>query len=83
MEVVSIKCHLVSSPFKGTKIYGQQNNLKTVAIIESKTENAVGYGEAYVGIYVPEITKLITEYLGKEFVNINVDDAIKKISSFY
>jgi L-alanine-DL-glutamate epimerase-like enolase superfamily enzyme len=82
MELLSIKCHLVSSPYKGTKIHGQKNNLKTVAIIESKTEADVGYGEAYVGIYVPEITKLITEYLEKEFININVDEAIKKIKCF-
>lgn len=82
MEILSIKCRLISSPFKGTKIHGQTHNLKTVAIIESKTEHHVGYGEAYVGIYIPEVTKLITESLEKYFINIEIEDAIKKINSF-
>ena len=82
MKILSVRCRLISSPVKGTKIHGQSKNLKTVAIIEAKTKSYTGYGEAYVGIYIPEITYKIIQSLEIEFINLDIEEAIHKIANF-
>ena len=80
MKIESITCHLLSSSYSGTKIHGQSGGLKTIAIIESQSEGHSGLGEAYVGIYVPEITKSIVDSISPLIKGLELDEALDFVS---
>ena len=82
MEIKEINCHLLSSPIRGAKIHGQSQGVKTIAIIEAKAEGFSGLGEAYVGIYIPELTSKIVNQISLSFIGKDVSESINLIKEF-
>ena len=82
MELSELNCHLLSSPMRGPKIHGQSQDLKTIALIEVISENHFGLGEAYVGIYIPELTSKIVNDIASYFIGKDIESSIDKIRSF-
>ena len=82
MEIKEINCHLLSSPFRGAKLHGQSQGVKTIAIIEAKTEKISGLGEAYVGIYIPELTSKIVSQISSSLIGQDVNESISRIRDF-
>ena len=82
MEVSELNCHLLSSPTRGSKIHGQSKGLKTVAIIEVKSGEFVGLGEAYVGIYIPELTLKIVNHISSNIIGMDIETSMEKIRTF-
>ena len=82
MRIDNIECHILSSPYRGTKIHGQKIDLKSIAIIEVSFENISGYGEAYVGIYIPSQTKKIVDELSSYFIGKDINSIENIFSNF-
>ena len=82
MRIDNIECHILSTPFRGTKIHGQKIDLKSIAIIEVSFENISGYGEAYVGIYIPSQTKKIVEELSSYFIGKDINSIENMFNNF-
>tara|TARA_B100001027_G_scaffold216183_1_gene191810 strand:+ start:1706 stop:2833 length:1128 start_codon:yes stop_codon:yes gene_type:complete len=82
MEVSELNCHILSSPTRGSKIHGQSKGLKTVAIIEVRSEEFVGLGEAYVGIYIPELTLKIVNHISSNIIGMDIETSMEKIRTF-
>ena len=63
MKIKEIECHNFSSSFASKKSFGTAHGLKNISLIIVKTECGLkGIGEAYAGIYVPElISPIINE----------------------
>ena len=82
MRIDNIECHILSSPYRGTKIHGQKIDLKSIAIIEVSFENISGYGEAYVGIYIPSQTKKIVADLSSYFIGKDINSIENMFNNF-
>tara|TARA_B100000886_G_scaffold339732_1_gene306088 strand:+ start:1612 stop:2751 length:1140 start_codon:yes stop_codon:yes gene_type:complete len=68
--IKSLKPILVSSNYGDGKVLGQPLGVKTIGLVEVELNNGLkGYGEAYVGIYVPELFKDVVNFYASRLEN--------------
>ena len=79
MKIKEIECHNFSSSFASKKSFGTAHGLKNISLIIVKTECGLkGIGEAYAGIYVPELISPIINEIKQLLIGKNPEEIIKK-----
>jgi L-alanine-DL-glutamate epimerase-like enolase superfamily enzyme len=79
MIIESIECHLLSSKYGDGNTLGQPLGVKTIAILELRTKCGIsGFGEAYAGIYTPDLVNTITNDIAKKFIGIKIKDILEE-----
>jgi L-alanine-DL-glutamate epimerase-like enolase superfamily enzyme len=72
--IEQVSCINLSSPYGNGNIFGQPSGYKTVSVIEVVSDGTKGYGEAYPGVYAPELVKNYVDFIAKELVGLPVSD---------
>ena len=79
MKIKNIELKSFSSSFGRTKSLGSSKSLKIISLVKVITDNKeIGYGEIYLGIYVPpELIKSILDIIKKFLLNKNISKLIE------
>ena len=68
--IKSIDPLLLSSNYGDGNVLGQPLGVKTLGIVRIELNSGhIGFGESYIGIYVPELFREIVNYYGKILIN--------------
>ena len=78
-KITKIEGFALSSEYGDGKVFGQPKGKKSIGFIEVTSESGIkGFGEAYCGIYSPELMNPIVEFLSKYIVG----KSLKELSFF-
>ena len=84
MKIIDINGYALSSKYGDGNNFGQPLGVKSIGIIEIKTDNdIIGFGETYSGVYVPELIKPVIEFIKPNIIGlnpINIEEVINKIN---
>tara|TARA_B100001146_G_C16194795_1_gene441062 strand:- start:2047 stop:3186 length:1140 start_codon:yes stop_codon:yes gene_type:complete len=74
-KITKIEGFALSSEYGDGKVFGQPKGKKSIGFIEVTSESgAKGFGEAYCGIYSPELIKPIVKFLSNYIIGKTLDD---------
>ena len=72
MKITNVDGYCLSSPYGDGKVFGQPLGVKSIGIVEVKTDDGlVGIGETYSGVYVPELIKPTVKLIESLIVGMN------------
>ena len=72
MKITKIVGFSLSSPYGDGKVLGQPLGVKSVGFVEVHTDSGlVGLGEAYAGVYVPELIESVANFIGSRLIGLN------------
>ena len=78
-KITKIEGFALSSEYGDGKVFGQPKGKKSIGFIEVTSESGIkGFGEAYCGIYSPELMNPIVKFLSKYIVG----KSLKELSFF-
>ncbi len=84
ISIKSIKPLLFSSDYGDGKVLGQPLGVKTIGLVEVELDNNLkGYGEAYVGIYLPELFMEVVNFYSSKLRNYKFKNPIEIYNELY
>jgi len=74
-KIAKVEGFALSSQYGDGKVFGQPKGKKSIGFIEITSESGVkGFGEAYCGIYSPELMKPIVDFLSSYLVGKSLNN---------
>ena len=84
MKITNVDGYCLSSPYGDGKVFGQPLGVKSIGIIEVRTDDGlVGIGETYSGVYVHELIKPTVKFIESLIVGmnpLNIDDVYNSMN---
>lgn len=78
MKITKVIGYALSSRYGDGKVLGQPLGVKSIGFVEVHTdEGLTGFGEAYSGIYVPELMEPVIDFLGSRMLGMDPTDPEK------
>ena len=82
--IKSIKPLLISSNYGDGNVLGQPLGVKTIGIVQVELSNGeVGFGEAYAGIYLPELFKEVIDFYDAKLRNYPMKSPLEIYRELY
>jgi len=73
--IEKVSCINLSSPYGDGNIFGNPSGSKSISVIEVVSNDGIkGYGEAYPGVYAPQIVKAYVDSISGDLIGLPIGD---------